>query len=280
MANSVVKEEDTLFYIKDGVTPDKGYGRLETYEDIVELAKVSRMTGVAKLHVHCETQRRNVEEEGSNAVGGNEDERINSWENIELGGDDWEGEGDLEAPDKVQGRKKKFTARKRVSKTVQSAKKTKKDKQKVVDEESDDFEESEEEDSEYEVEIRDDCSDSELTEMRKIREEIRKENEAIDKEQSQIIRETLRQLGSKYNDYDSNSTGGSMDSLYYEDSEDEDEKVAYAEPPAYSKKPRVNKVFNKKTAGKYIRWKAGLVFESKKELKDAVREFSIALGDL
>ncbi|KAK1379778.1 hypothetical protein POM88_026522 [Heracleum sosnowskyi] len=36
------------------------------------------------------------------------------WENVELGGDEWEGGGDSEAVDKEQGRTKKFTARKRI----------------------------------------------------------------------------------------------------------------------------------------------------------------------
>ncbi|KAK1352801.1 hypothetical protein POM88_052639 [Heracleum sosnowskyi] len=211
------------------------------------------------------------------------------WENIELGGDEGEGGGDSEVGDKEQGTKK-FTARKRikvVTKGEQSTlKRFGKGKQILVDEESEEeyegsevgSEESEEEDSDCGDERREDCSDSELSEMIKVREEIRKENEALEQQQSQFIRDTLRQFGSKYNDYNSHSTGGSLDELYYEDSEDEDEEVAYAEPPTHSKKQRVNKIFNKKTAGKDIRWKEGLVFESKKELKDAVREVSIATG--
>ncbi|KAK1374986.1 hypothetical protein POM88_031179 [Heracleum sosnowskyi] len=160
------------------------------------------------------------------------------WENIELGGDEWEGGGYSEAADKEQGRTKKFTARKRV-------------KQILVDEESEEeyegsevgSEESEEEDSDFGDERREDCSDLELFEMRKVREEIRKENEALEQQQSQFIRDTLRQFGSKYNDYNSHSTGGSLDELYYEDSEDEDEEVAYAEPPAHSKKQRLGNGF-------------------------------------
>lgn len=115
------------------------------------------------------------------------------------------------------------------------------------------------------------CSDSELSDMRKIRAQIRQENEDLEREESQLIRDILKEYAK------CRSSCGSVDSLHSEES-DEDEEFAYAEPPICNKKARVNEVFNKKTSGKDIKWKAGLIFENKKEVKDAVREFSIASG--
>lgn len=65
---------------------------------------------------------------------------------------------------------------------------------------------------------------------------------------------------------------------HFEEESDEDEEVAYAEPPLNRQKARVNEVFNKKTAGKDIKWKAGMIYENKKEINDAIREFSITSG--
>lgn len=60
--------------------------------------------------------------------------------------------------------------------------------------------------------------------------------------------------------------------------ESEDEEFAYAEPNMSTKNKRVNVPFNPYTAGKDIKWRPGLIFASKKQLKNAVREYSIATG--
>ena len=51
-ASEVVRDEDTIYYMKDGVTPDKGYESLISDEQIERVARVSRFTGVVKLHVY------------------------------------------------------------------------------------------------------------------------------------------------------------------------------------------------------------------------------------
>ena len=51
-ASDVVDDEDTIYYMKDGVTLDKRYQSLTSDEQILELARVSKFTGVVKLHVY------------------------------------------------------------------------------------------------------------------------------------------------------------------------------------------------------------------------------------
>lgn len=47
----VVSDDDKLYFMKDGVTPDNGYGLLLRDSDLKELAIASNMTGVCKIHV-------------------------------------------------------------------------------------------------------------------------------------------------------------------------------------------------------------------------------------
>ncbi|KAL6574985.1 hypothetical protein OROMI_012270 [Orobanche minor] len=47
----VVADDDKLYFMKDGVTPDNGYGLLLRDSDLKELAIASNMTGVCKIHV-------------------------------------------------------------------------------------------------------------------------------------------------------------------------------------------------------------------------------------
>ena len=51
-ASEVVGDEDTIYYMKDGVTPDKGYESLISDEHIERVVRVSRYTGVVKLHAY------------------------------------------------------------------------------------------------------------------------------------------------------------------------------------------------------------------------------------
>ncbi|KAL6566737.1 hypothetical protein OROMI_015141 [Orobanche minor] len=47
----VVADDDKLYFMKDGVTPDNGYGLLLRDSDLKELAIASNMTVVCKIHV-------------------------------------------------------------------------------------------------------------------------------------------------------------------------------------------------------------------------------------
>lgn len=71
---------------------------------------------------------------------------------------------------------------------------------------------------------------------------------------------------------------GSIYEIVSEEESDEDGMFAYTEPKYNAKKKRVNEPFNTTTAGKDIKWKPGLIFGSKQDLKNAVREFFIATG--
>lgn len=47
----VVTEDDKLYFMKDGVTPDEGYALLLHDSQLKELANASNRTGVCKIHV-------------------------------------------------------------------------------------------------------------------------------------------------------------------------------------------------------------------------------------
>lgn len=115
----------------------------------------------------------------------------NERNNVEL--EDFE-VGENEISGNVHVTKKKYTARKRVMNENQG-KNIDKGKVRVVvqelEEEEDSDEEYEEEygnsEEEYESdEERRDCSDSELSELRKVRADIRKENEALEKNRASL----------------------------------------------------------------------------------------------
>ncbi|KAK1398403.1 hypothetical protein POM88_008266 [Heracleum sosnowskyi] len=78
---------------------------------------------------------------------------------------------------------------------------------------------------------------------------------------------------------DNNSTdSGDIYGIGSQEESDVDENYAYVGPSTIGKKKRVNEPFNPCTAGKDIKWRCGLIFGSKQELKTDVREFSIATG--
>lgn len=51
LVSDVVSDDDKLYFMKDGVTPDNGYGLLLQDCHLKELAIASNMTGVCKIHV-------------------------------------------------------------------------------------------------------------------------------------------------------------------------------------------------------------------------------------
>ena len=116
-------------------------------------------------------------------------------------------------------------------------------------------------------------SDIELADLRRMRAQIRKENDALEKENSQSIRDSLKGCKGKITD------SSLLEELVYFYESKQDEDYAYAEPTlAQKNKVEINEVFNKNIAGKNIKWKVGLVSEDKKEINGAVREFSVATG--
>ncbi|KAK1375312.1 hypothetical protein POM88_031505 [Heracleum sosnowskyi] len=115
--------------------------------------------------------------------------------------------------------------------------------------------------------------DSDLSDFRRIREEVRREQEALNIEMSQEIREALKKYRSRESDDDD-----TYDGLYSSDDDDTDDGIAYAEPKAKKKKVRVNEVFKICTAAKDIKWVPCLIFGDKNQVKAAVRSYSIDTG--
>lgn len=52
MVRDVVTDEDKLYFMRDGVTPDEGYKLLVKDRHVLKLVKASNMTGVCKIHVY------------------------------------------------------------------------------------------------------------------------------------------------------------------------------------------------------------------------------------
>ncbi|KAK1389039.1 hypothetical protein POM88_017217 [Heracleum sosnowskyi] len=205
-------------------------------------------------------------------------------ENAHKSGDNMDAKG-TEKGNAVR-RSKKYTARKRVL----SSKGTDKGKKKInVDSGIDDCGDESWYDNEDESanessdvgDLNDNYSDEEFADMRTIREEIRKEHDQLFNEQSQFIKDSL--VGYKNTDEgmfnDNNSTdSGDIYGIGSQEESDVDENYAYVGPSTIGKKKRANKPFNPCTTGKDIKWRCGLIFGSKQELKTDVREFSIATG--
>ncbi|KAK1377185.1 hypothetical protein POM88_033378 [Heracleum sosnowskyi] len=118
-----------------------------------------------------------------------------------------------------------------------------------------------------------DGSDSDLSYCRRIREEVMREQEALDIEMSREIREALQKFKDRESDDDDTDDG-----LYSSEDDDTDDGIAYAEPKAKKKKVRVNEVFKMCTAAKDIKWVPGLIFGDKNQVKAAVRSYSIDTG--
>ncbi|KAK1400254.1 hypothetical protein POM88_010117 [Heracleum sosnowskyi] len=132
---------------------------------------------------------------------------------------------------------------------------------------SDDEDEIQDDDPEHDI---GDGSDSDLSDCRRIREEVRREQEALDIEMSQEIREALHKFKDRESDDDDTDDG-----LYSSEDDDTDDGIAYAEPKAKKKKVRVNEVFKMCTAAKDIKWVPGLIFGDKNQVKVVVRSYSI-----
>ena len=128
--------------------------------------------------------------------------------------------------------------------------------------------------------VNDDWSDEEFAGMRKVREEIRVEHEQIEKEINQCIKDSLvghKNVGEGVLDDNNAMSSGSIYEIWSEEESDVDEEYAYAGPSEIRKR-RVNQPFNPCIAGKDMKWSCGLIFGSKEEFKNVVREFSIATG--
>ncbi|XP_017246484.2 uncharacterized protein LOC108218072 [Daucus carota subsp. sativus] len=211
-ASEVVGDEDTIYYMKDGVTPDKGYESLIYDEEIERVARVSRFTGV----------------EG--------------YELEDVGG---------VYPTSADMKNKKFTARKRyLSKTQDKGK----GKSVVLEEDGDndddyvaemDEQEDETDDDSGYVEEEDEeewpCSDTELADMRRMRAQLREENDALEKSQSQARRDSLKGLSGQRND------SSLLKEPIYNNELEEEEDYAYAEPAVAQKhKAGAHEVFNRR----------------------------------
>ncbi|KAL8124775.1 hypothetical protein AgCh_012432 [Apium graveolens] len=60
--------------------------------------------------------------------------------------------------------------------------------------------------------------------------------------------------------------------------EESDDEACYATPPDSFKAKRVAEIFSENTKAKDIKWKAGLIFADKKQLKNAVKSSSMETG--
>nr|XP_017246484.1 PREDICTED: nucleoplasmin-like protein ANO39 [Daucus carota subsp. sativus] len=146
---------------------------------------------------------------------------------------------------------KKFTARKRyLSKTQDKGK----GKSVVLEEDGDndddyvaemDEQEDETDDDSGYVEEEDEeewpCSDTELADMRRMRAQLREENDALEKSQSQARRDSLKGLSGQRND------SSLLKEPIYNNELEEEEDYAYAEPAVAQKhKAGAHEVFNRR----------------------------------
>ncbi|KAL1830883.1 hypothetical protein ACET3Z_000534 [Daucus carota] len=158
-ASEVVGDEDTIYYMKEGVTPDKSYESLISDEQIERVARVSRFTGVVKLHVYHAYQGPSL---GFTIAGS------------ERGG------GVCNEGGRARKRSVSKTPEKGKGKAVVNVEDEDSDEDYVA--EMDEQEDKGDDDSGY-VEEEDEeewpCSDTELAEMRRMREQLREENDAL-----------------------------------------------------------------------------------------------------
>ncbi|KAK1386825.1 hypothetical protein POM88_015003 [Heracleum sosnowskyi] len=205
-------------------------------------------------------------------------------ENAHKSGDNMDAEG-TEKGNAVM-RSKKYTVRKRVI----NVKGTNKGKKKInVDNGTDDsgnesWYDSEDDSANESSDVgglNDNYSDEEFADMRTIREEIKKEHDQLFNEQSQFIKYSFVGYKNTYERMfnDNNSTdNGNIYGMGSQEKSDVDENYAYVGPSTIGKNKRVNEPFNPCTSGKDIKWRCGLIFGSKQELKTVVMVFSIAIG--
>lgn len=111
-------------------------------------------------------------------------------------------------------------------------------------------------------------SDEEFYEIRK---KSRQEKVKLDElaKESCIVEWSGYESGSSYN----------SGSLNYNSSEEEsDDDICYATPPNYLKRKCVDELFNDNILARDIKWKVGLIFAYKKQLKNDVRSCSMETG--
>lgn len=243
MVRSVVSDDDKLFFAKDAVTPDHGFKLIRKDSDVKKMVEAVKKagTGVCKIHVFHSWSKADppvVSDDSEAEVEDNVNEEFDY-------GDDWD--SDEGSEHRGEGSEHRGDS-------------------------NDEDESDEEDEDDIEKEIGD-GSDSDLSDCRRIRDEVRKEQKDLESQLSQEIRDTLKMYKGKQIDSDS-------DSEYCESytSDETDEDVAYAEPKAKSIKARVNQVFDMGTAAKNIKWVAGLIFKDKAQVKATVRAFSIETG--
>ncbi|KAK1396325.1 hypothetical protein POM88_006188 [Heracleum sosnowskyi] len=243
-----------LYYFRNGVTPDNGYKLLERDDQVPELVYLAKRLGggsVIRLHLYTE--------------------KLEDW-------------GDPESEDEVNAWKE--TERRVLGHNVEFGQDWGNNESEMSENEEDRAESGGESggDEDYDlgmVVIHDDDpghdigdgSDSDLSDCRRIREEVRREQEELDIEMSQEIREALQKFKDRESDDDDTDDG-----LYSSEDDDTDDGIAYAEPKAKKKKVRVNEVFKMCTAAKDIKWVPGLIFGDKNQVKAAVRSYSIDTG--
>ncbi|XP_017241153.2 uncharacterized protein LOC108213876 [Daucus carota subsp. sativus] len=101
-------------------------------------------------------------------------------------------------------------------------------------------------------------------------------------------KEDEQRLDELQNEKCNNEEGSdSEDSYYSEDendllneytSEESDDEICYASPPESKRVKRVDEIFNENALGSDIKWKVGLIFHDKKQLKNAIRLSSMECG--
>lgn len=248
----VMGEYDTLFYCADGKLLKNGMKLLsdESKEECMELSK--GIGGIIILYVY-HLPKGLFDDWDDDETEGERDDRDH--ETVEKGRDERETQTGEKGRDE------------RETETVE----------KVRDEREVDEEENErnviESDSDR------DCSDEEFN-------EIRKATKAQRKKIAQEEQDFLNEYGDE-DEYDEEDSGDETDEDSGEESdinyvmseeEEEDAFVCYAEPPERKKRDMPPGVFNSKTPAKNIKWKVGMIFVDKKQLKTAVRDNSMASG--
>ncbi|XP_017245957.1 uncharacterized protein LOC108217625 [Daucus carota subsp. sativus] len=101
------------------------------------------------------------------------------------------------------------------------------------------------------------------------------------RKKSRLEKKKLDELQEKhYSDEDTESDSSlNSGSLNYKSSEDEsDSEICYAAPPTSDKEKSVILLFNEMTPASDIKWRVGLIFADKKQLKNAVRSSSMETG--
>lgn len=230
MFSDVLSIEDALFYLCNGITPDKGYKLLFRDDQVPELYSLANSLiggGVVRLH-----QYRISLHWGELYCG--EDNEANDRENMNMG-EHWVqndmGAENVEKGDNVAIEKENVDFGEHWASNDMGAEYDLCELQEDNEEDEDyqyEGETSADDENEEETELGNGGdSDSDWSDCRRIRDEVRKEQEQLSKEMSQEIRDTLQKYKGKGIASDSDCDSDSMYSVSLDSDEETDEEIAY-----------------------------------------------------